>query len=282
MSNIRDILLRVTTHAVLDTKGSNLTNVEMDDNIIALYEWMAYTLIPRNYNDYDPTKEYDENDYSVEDNILYISLQDTNQGNLPSSSPSYWEEVEISDLVDLIYERKKGNEVLNLSDSTIYDISDMAIKIPSTKRNAGRFYLKLDLYDNSENYPIDYVVYSDGTHGGEAKKCYKSLANGNIGNDLDDATKWAFADYSYGNEGYLPVATFMDTENTLPDHDSTFEEYGNAGNFYIKFIASNPNTATEGQILLDVNTDVSIYKYGYLTLQKAGLICRKSNAGLLI
>jgi hypothetical protein len=102
MSNIRDILLRISSHADLDTKGSDLANTEMDANIIAIYEALAEIIAPRGYNTWAFGTNYNNNEYSVFENQLYRSIQDSNQGNSPDASPLFWEFVDITEIMDAL------------------------------------------------------------------------------------------------------------------------------------------------------------------------------------
>src|ERR1035437_1093151 len=95
------------------------------------------------------------------------------------------------------------NKPLNLSDTTIYDVVLKQITIPIALLIAGIFTCEVDLYDPQKTYSINDIVRSDGTHNGEDKKSYKSLTNGNSGNDLNDPINWAFADAIGGNAGII-------------------------------------------------------------------------------
>ena len=95
---------------------------------------------------YDAGTTYDEGDEvgvagSNGEVLGYISLQGSNTGNTPASSPLYW-----------------------LYTSSTYEI-----------------------YSGATSYALDFIVTDTATH-----SLYKSLAAGNLGNALTDATKWEY------------------------------------------------------------------------------------------
>lgn len=147
------------------------------------------------------------------------------------------------------------NKPLNLSDTTIYNVSLNQITIPIALLIAGIFTCEADLYDDTKSYSIDDIVRSDGTFGGDDKKCYKSLSNGNVGNNLNDGINWAYADVLGANVGNIEMGTFGNPNSLPTNHSSAFRV--NSGSFGLLFKSGGSNPGI-GQLFLDVNTDVLI------------------------
>ena len=141
--------------------------------------------------------------------------------------------------------------ILNLSDTTMFDVVTGILTIPPASSLDDIFNLRADLYAPAGVYKIGSIVRSDGTNGGVNKKCYKSITDGNSGNLLSDAANWVFADAAGGNVGKIEIASLV---NLSADQVSAFREDGTFTTVY----KSGGSTPGPGQFFLDLNTDVEI------------------------
>lgn len=169
---------------------------------------------------------------------------------------------------------------LNLSNTSIYDATTRKVTIPTLSKSADIFICKADLYSPTRSYVIGEIVRSDGSYNGVDKKCYKSLTNGNFGNNLNDPINWVYADdgtaSNYGSVGNLEVSTFGNPNSLPENHNSAFRI--NDGTFGILFISGGSNPSI-GQLFLDVNTDVLISnKYSEFTFANVFDVCVKQPA----
>ncbi len=145
---------------------------------------------------------------------------------------------------------------LNLSDTLIYNVNTNTLTVPISKQYADIFILGADIYYVYIPYPIDSVIKSDGTNGGENGKFYKSLVNNNIGNLLSDVTKWVFADALGANVGDVEIISFGDPNTLSTFHNSQFETEPLTAITFIPTPVYTPIVV--GQIMLPINTPITI------------------------
>lgn len=103
--SIREILMRITSHSDLTTKGSKLSNSEVDNNFIIVYESFKSIYTESGVNIYVASDVYNEDDLVIENDIVYLSLQDSNSGNTPGvgGSELWWGLCSLGDLIKIIY-----------------------------------------------------------------------------------------------------------------------------------------------------------------------------------
>jgi hypothetical protein len=180
-----------------------------------------------------------------------------------NASPSdYDKTVEIIDAINLIIAGGGGiglgsATTLNLSDTTIYDVTIKRLSVPLIKQVFGIFTLFADLYSLIQTYSINEIVKSDGTSGGVAGKFYKSVVGANTGQLLSDNTKWMFADAAALSPGVgnIEIESFGSPITLQTNHNSQFETEPDTA---ITFIPTAVGGITDGQIMLPINTPITI------------------------
>lgn len=92
MPTIADILLRVTSHGVLSTKGSDLTYAEGDSNFIIIYEALAAMNNGAGLAPFNPLTEYTGTVYVSYSGNIYVHVSGTpTTGVTPGTDPSVWQ-----------------------------------------------------------------------------------------------------------------------------------------------------------------------------------------------
>lgn len=172
----------------------------------------------------------------------------------------------------------------DFSDTTIYSVATTQLAIPAASIGAGLITLSAALYNPAGTYAVNSIVRSDGTNGGTIGLCYKNLTGVNAGT-LADAN-WAFADALGGNVGNIEISTFGNPNTLSATHLTKFKVAITSpltppSLLSVLFKASPFNAAmTEGQIALDMNTDVLLTGIGFLTLFNEGGIAIKQYLAL--
>jgi len=113
--SIGEILMRITAHDTLTVKGSELTNAEVDNNFIILYETIKGIYLGSKLNTYIGATTYPENYIVLENDIAYLSLQDGNIGNTPgiSGSELFWGLASIGDVIDFSFGSERTFSLAN-------------------------------------------------------------------------------------------------------------------------------------------------------------------------
>ena len=273
MSSIRDILLRITANAKLQTKGSLLDNIEGDNNFILFFECLDSVLSSSLIEAFDATKTYPLGYVTQQDSINYTSLQAANQGHTPGvgGSEAYWQESTLMEVLQFISWNESFAD-LNLSDENIYDVGSKTLMIPVSMYPIMKFKLTADVYSGATSYDENNVVQDgDGV-------LWVSLINGNIGEALDpDASPqaWARLDEPEDNVGRCLIEWITDLSLRH------FTDMEVIGDIQVKFVATDMATAAGNQIISDFNTSIVLAGNGFIRLDVIGGINRKIGGALL-
>jgi len=86
---------------VEDSSANNLLNISESTGLVDVRtgNFLVYEDILGMLPGYSVDKTYDINDFTTSGGIIYKSLQNSNTGNTPSSSPTYWEELSLDDTI---------------------------------------------------------------------------------------------------------------------------------------------------------------------------------------
>src|SRR3990172_7581026 len=105
--SIREILMRLTSHGDLTTKGSDLANTEVDNNFIIIYETIKSIYTGTGVPAYGASITYSQDDIVIESDIVYLSLQNANTGNTPGvgGSETFWGLCSVGDMLKILFGR---------------------------------------------------------------------------------------------------------------------------------------------------------------------------------
>jgi len=104
--SIRKILMRIAANADLVTKGTELSNAEVDNNFIIIYETLKDIYLKADVDPYVAGNTYAKDDIVVNANIVHLSLVDGNQGFTPGAggSEANWGLCSLGDLIKVAYD----------------------------------------------------------------------------------------------------------------------------------------------------------------------------------
>lgn len=102
---LTQLLMRITAHGDLETKGADLTNVEVDNNFILIYEALKSIFNSSEVPPYVGGSTYQTNELVVYDEVAYFSLDDDNTGHTPGAEGSelFWGLCSLGDFVNLVF-----------------------------------------------------------------------------------------------------------------------------------------------------------------------------------
>ena len=97
--------MRITAHDILDVKGTNLANTEVDNNFIVLYETLKGIYLASGVAAYAGGTTYAKNNIVIYDDIVYLSLQNANTDNTPGivGSETWWGLASIGDMLNVMF-----------------------------------------------------------------------------------------------------------------------------------------------------------------------------------
>ncbi len=99
MLNTDDLILREETYTGLTTKGSELTNQELDNNFINIRKDIVNLSTAPNLPNYNPITIYSQFNVVTYNDKIYRFISVTPQDGIePSSDPLVWEEINLNEL----------------------------------------------------------------------------------------------------------------------------------------------------------------------------------------
>jgi len=184
----------------------------------------------------------------------------------------------LKDMVDSFDTSPLLATTLDLSDTSIYNVTTRNVTIPVANAIAGIFTLTAQLWLIGTNYPVGKVVSSGGgADGGVNGLSYKSITPINTGNLLSNLTYWELADAATGNVGNIEIISFGNPSSLPSTHTCEFDVSG----INIKLIATPHLSVSIGELALDLNTDVLLTGLGFISFKNKNGISRKLAGGLL-
>lgn len=99
MLNTDNLILREETYSGLNTKGSELTNPELDNNFINIRKDIEALSTAPNLPEYNPATEYSQNQIVLYDDKIWKFISLTPQDGIePGSDPLVWNQINLNEL----------------------------------------------------------------------------------------------------------------------------------------------------------------------------------------
>jgi len=123
MLNTDNLILREETYPVLTTKGSELTNEELDNNFIYIRQDIEALSTAPNLTPYNPVTEYSQNQIVLYDDKIWKFISVTPQDGIePGSDPLVWIQINLNELAH------QQNSDTKLAEGTVDEVSANEIR----------------------------------------------------------------------------------------------------------------------------------------------------------